>query len=250
MRGPAMWSLLTPVAAQVASKLLGLELTLGIAPDGCGMLDFAEALERSWRQDQELGSTQVGPQRAELSIKLEGVRLVIGYPAASRSCWPRRYCMAADRQLFPARRSPGAAEACCSTILRRSWTTERLDGVHRRGVAGSSVQLIVTTLASGAGAVAPWNAGRADHRMGWTRAAWSSLRLEGSRGRVPRGYRVRPSGPGVRTSAEAVALQPVGNAPTDLSYCNPKHLFSHPDSSFMPKTGRMAGHPSRIQYGR
>ena len=64
--------LLTPVAAQVASKLLGLELTLGYRAGWVRDVDFSQALERSWRQDQELGSTQVGPQRAELSIKLEG----------------------------------------------------------------------------------------------------------------------------------------------------------------------------------
>src|ERR1700677_1170563 len=65
--------LLMPVAAQVASKLLGLDLTLGYRTGWLRDVDFPQALERSWRQDQELGSTQVGPQRAELSIRLEGV---------------------------------------------------------------------------------------------------------------------------------------------------------------------------------
>jgi DNA replication and repair protein RecF len=65
--------LLTPVATQVASKLLGLDLTLRYRTGWLRDLDFPQALDRSWRQDQELGSTQVGPQRAELSIRLEGV---------------------------------------------------------------------------------------------------------------------------------------------------------------------------------
>jgi DNA replication and repair protein RecF len=64
---------LTPVASQVASKLLGLDLTLGYRTGWLRDVDFPQALERSWRQDQELGSTQVGPQRAELTIRLEGV---------------------------------------------------------------------------------------------------------------------------------------------------------------------------------
>lgn len=65
--------LLRPVAAEVATRLLGMELTLGYRTGWLRDLDFPQALERSWRQDQELGSTQVGPQRAELSIKLDGI---------------------------------------------------------------------------------------------------------------------------------------------------------------------------------
>jgi DNA replication and repair protein RecF len=65
-------ALLAPVAVQVASKLLGLELNLSYRTGWLRDLDFAQALERSWRQDQELGSTQVGPQRAELAVKLDG----------------------------------------------------------------------------------------------------------------------------------------------------------------------------------
>jgi DNA replication and repair protein RecF len=33
---------------------------------------LGEALESSWSQDQEAGSTQVGPHRAELAIRLDG----------------------------------------------------------------------------------------------------------------------------------------------------------------------------------
>jgi DNA replication and repair protein RecF len=65
--------LLTPVARQVAERLLGMELTLGYRPGWARELEFPQALERSGRHDQELGSTQVGPQRAELAIKLDGV---------------------------------------------------------------------------------------------------------------------------------------------------------------------------------
>jgi DNA replication and repair protein RecF len=65
--------LLTPLAAEAASRLLGLKLSLGYRPGWVQDLDFTAALERSCRHDQELGSTQVGPQRAELAIRLDGV---------------------------------------------------------------------------------------------------------------------------------------------------------------------------------
>jgi DNA replication and repair protein RecF len=65
--------LLAPLATAVASKLLGAELTLGYRAGWARDLAFPAALERSWRQDQEQGSTQVGPQRAELTIKLDGM---------------------------------------------------------------------------------------------------------------------------------------------------------------------------------
>jgi DNA replication and repair protein RecF len=65
--------LLSPIAREVAANLLGMELVLNYRAGWLRDLDFPQALERSWRQDQELGSTQVGPQRAELGIKLDGL---------------------------------------------------------------------------------------------------------------------------------------------------------------------------------
>jgi DNA replication and repair protein RecF len=65
--------LLRPIAATVASRLLGMELALMYRTGWLRELNFPQALERSWRQDQELRSTQVGPQRAELTIKLDGM---------------------------------------------------------------------------------------------------------------------------------------------------------------------------------
>jgi DNA replication and repair protein RecF len=65
--------LLGPIAKQVAAHLLGMDLSLGYRAGWLRDLEFSQALERSGRHDQELGSTQVGPQRAELTIKLDGV---------------------------------------------------------------------------------------------------------------------------------------------------------------------------------
>lgn len=66
-------SLLGPVAESVARNLLGLELHLAYRTGWSAELSFADALERSRRQDQEQGVTQVGPQRAELTIRLDGL---------------------------------------------------------------------------------------------------------------------------------------------------------------------------------
>jgi DNA replication and repair protein RecF len=64
---------LTPMAAGVARTLLGLELTLGYRAGWARELSFRSALEQSLVKDRDMGSTQVGPQRAELSIRLDGV---------------------------------------------------------------------------------------------------------------------------------------------------------------------------------
>ena len=66
--------MLAPRAREAAWRLLRMELGLSYRPGWLRELDFQAALERSWRQDQEAKSTQVGPQRAELQIKLDGER--------------------------------------------------------------------------------------------------------------------------------------------------------------------------------
>jgi DNA replication and repair protein RecF len=50
-----------------------MELDLRYRTGWAGELSFREALERSRRQDLDTGATQVGPQRAELSIRLDGL---------------------------------------------------------------------------------------------------------------------------------------------------------------------------------
>ncbi len=56
-----------------AQSLLKLELTLGYRAGWPPNEALGEALARSWSQDQEFGATQVGPQRAELTIRLDGI---------------------------------------------------------------------------------------------------------------------------------------------------------------------------------
>jgi DNA replication and repair protein RecF len=50
-----------------------MELTLAYRPGWAQDRSFAEALQQSWGQDLETGSTQVGPQRAEVVIRLDDV---------------------------------------------------------------------------------------------------------------------------------------------------------------------------------
>ena len=84
-------SLLSPCAEAIGRNLLGMELSLSYRngwPEGQSL---SEALELSWSHDLEMGATQVGPHRAELSIRLDGSRSRIESPAANRSC-SRRLC--------------------------------------------------------------------------------------------------------------------------------------------------------------
>jgi len=59
--------------APIGASLLGQELTLSYRAGWLKDLTFAEALAQSSQSDQEIGITQVGPHRAELGIRLEGL---------------------------------------------------------------------------------------------------------------------------------------------------------------------------------
>jgi DNA replication and repair protein RecF len=63
---------LAPIAAAVATRLLDLELVLAYRPGWLAGTDLHTALEGSFARDQDLGATQVGPHRADLSIRLQG----------------------------------------------------------------------------------------------------------------------------------------------------------------------------------
>ncbi len=60
-------------AQGLTRRLLAMELELNYRPGWPRHFGFAEALEQSWTADQERGSTQVGPHRAELNIHLNGL---------------------------------------------------------------------------------------------------------------------------------------------------------------------------------
>ncbi|HEV7612069.1 MAG TPA: DNA replication/repair protein RecF [Steroidobacteraceae bacterium] len=66
-------SSLTPHALVIARTLLGMDLSLVYRPGWDRDRTLLEALEQSWGVDQENGATQVGPHRAELNIRLNGL---------------------------------------------------------------------------------------------------------------------------------------------------------------------------------
>jgi DNA replication and repair protein RecF len=64
---------LSPVATAVAKALLGLDLKLSYRTGWARDVSLKDALAGSLEKDRAMGATQVGPQRAELSIKIDGV---------------------------------------------------------------------------------------------------------------------------------------------------------------------------------
>jgi len=64
--------MLVAPARALSKGLLHMELSLSYRAGWGGHGALREALDRSWGQDQEAGATQVGPQRADLTIRLDG----------------------------------------------------------------------------------------------------------------------------------------------------------------------------------
>src|ERR1700726_793754 len=63
---------LAPLASDIAGRLLGLQLSMSYRSGWSRDLSLGEALRASWVHDQETGVTQVGPQRAEITFRLDG----------------------------------------------------------------------------------------------------------------------------------------------------------------------------------
>jgi DNA replication and repair protein RecF len=135
-------ALLTPIAQAAASDLLDLELTLSYRTGWARELTLHEALDRSLWQDQQSLATQVGPQRAELVIR------VAGLPAKDRISRGQQKLLAAVLLLSQMRLLPsGMADR--PTLLLDDPAAEldarRLGGLIR-AVQAQPLQLIVTTL--------------------------------------------------------------------------------------------------------
>ena len=64
--------LLVGAAEPIARDLLGMNLALSYRAGWNRERTLAEALDSSWPHDLEVGTTQVGPHRAELAIRLDG----------------------------------------------------------------------------------------------------------------------------------------------------------------------------------
>jgi DNA replication and repair protein RecF len=135
-------SSLTPQAEVIGRNLLGTDLALSYRPGWLRDLSLSEALEQNWGHDQETGATQVGPHRAELSIRLDGLGVKDRISRGQQKLLAAALLMA-QLKLFP----PDAPVQ--PTLLLDDPAAEldddRLAGLIRE-VSGHALQLIVTTL--------------------------------------------------------------------------------------------------------
>jgi DNA replication and repair protein RecF len=153
--------LLAPVAAEMAARLLRMTLTLSYRPGWIRELEFAQALDRSWRQDEESKSTQVGPQRAELSIKLDGA------PARDRISRGQQKLLAAV--LLISQIKLFGPEAAARPVLLLDDPAAELDLEHLSAfieeVRVQSLQLVVTTLGKEPGQLGAFGAPGRRYRL-------------------------------------------------------------------------------------
>jgi DNA replication and repair protein RecF len=129
-------------AQAIARNLLGMDLTLGYRTGWTKDQELAEALQAGWHHDQEFGATQVGPHRAELSIRLDGT-LVKDRISRGQQKLLAAALLIAQIKLFP-QDSPVQPSLLLDDPAAEL-DEERLAGLIRE-VSAQSVQLIVTTL--------------------------------------------------------------------------------------------------------
>jgi DNA replication and repair protein RecF len=136
-------SLLSARARDTAQNLLGMELSLSYRPGWARDMSLEEALKSSWIHDQEAGTTQVGPQRAELGIRLNGALVKDRISRGQQKLLAAALLMA-QLNLFP-------KDAIRPTLLlddpAAELDTERLFSLIRE-VRGESVQLVLTSLSA------------------------------------------------------------------------------------------------------
>lgn len=134
--------LLGPVAISICARLLGKELSLRYRLGWSQELTFEEALERSWSLDQHRGSTQVGPHRAELNVRLDGA-LARDHVSRGQQKLLAAALLIAQIRLFP-------SDAPIQPTLLLDDPAAELDD-HRvadliQELASQNMPLIVTTL--------------------------------------------------------------------------------------------------------
>ena len=66
---------LAPRVAESAKRLSGLSLKMNYLAGWRAETSFGEALASSWERDRQTGTTQVGPHRADIGLRVEGQRL-------------------------------------------------------------------------------------------------------------------------------------------------------------------------------
>jgi DNA replication and repair protein RecF len=131
-------------AGAIGRSLLGMDLALSYRPGWSRDHTFGEALSTSRDHDRLTGFTQVGPHRAELNIRLNGLGV------KDRISRGQQKLLAASLLLAQLKLFPDGGAVQPSLLLddpAAELDDERLAGLIRE-VTGHSVQLIVTTLHS------------------------------------------------------------------------------------------------------
>jgi DNA replication and repair protein RecF len=133
--------LLSIAAEPIGQHLLGLPLALGYRAGWAKDKTFAEAVEQSWAHDFDFGATQVGPHRAELSIRLDGA------PVKDRISRGQQKLLAASLLVAQVKLFP---EGGVRPTLLLDDPAAELDSEHLAGLIGEvsqqAAQLVVTTL--------------------------------------------------------------------------------------------------------
>jgi DNA replication and repair protein RecF len=137
-------ALLVQQAEVIVRNLLGMELDLSYRPGWARDQSFAESLQHGRSHDQASGATQVGPHRAELTIRLNGMGV------KDRISRGQQKLLAAALLIAQLKLFPDGAPVQPSLLLddpAAELDDDRLAGLIRE-VSAHAVQLIVTTLHS------------------------------------------------------------------------------------------------------
>ena len=135
-------ALLSPSAEAIGRNLLRMGLSLSYRDGWLKGKSLTEALEDSWNHDLEMGATQVGPHRAELSIRLDGT------PVKDRISRGQQKLLAAALLIAQVKLFPEDSAVQPTLLLddpAAELDDERLANLIGE-VSSQSVQLIVTTL--------------------------------------------------------------------------------------------------------
>jgi DNA replication and repair protein RecF len=134
--------MLVPPATEISRRLLGMELSVSYRTGWGRDLSLSEALQQSWSADQDGGATQVGPHRAELSVRLNDLSVKDRISRGQQKLLAAALLMA-QVKLFP-------QESPLQPSLLLDDPAAELDSERLRGligeIASQPIQLVVTTL--------------------------------------------------------------------------------------------------------
>jgi DNA replication and repair protein RecF len=129
---------------QLAPVASGLQLSMSYRSGWSRELSLGEALKASWIHDQDAGVTQVGPQRAEITFRLDGA------PVKDRISRGQQKLLASSLLMAQLSLFPNDAQVRPTLLLddpAAELDSERLLGLIGE-VTTQSVQLVVTSLST------------------------------------------------------------------------------------------------------